>query len=235
MVYSLIQNFRITKPSIICETLEVSHRNISCAARVCWTGKKSAWESWAFTCFHCSSFCSPSCSNTVILKSDWETLPCATTDDKKLPHVPVQSSVLPWFSFSDVLFLLCICIIRKLCGHTKEKGRRGHVAREGTQLVRISTWVAHPKPQIGSFCPLCLFHVCLKSIIVGCFLNKWKNIQHLIILLLSFHNALLIFSNGIEVATEDLIFPFIQVYVRSNCSGMIFVSVLGNLGEKLDA
>lgn len=58
--------------------------------------------------------------------------------------------------------------------------------------------------------------------------------QHLIILLLSFHNTLLIFSNCIEAATEDLIFPFIQVYVRSNHSGMIFVSMLGNLREKLD-
>lgn len=102
MVYSLIQNFRITKPSIIRETLEVSHRNISCAARVCWTGKKSAWESWAFTCFHCSSFCSPSCSNTVILKSDWETLPCAMTDDKKTPSR--TSSV---FCFALIFIFRC--------------------------------------------------------------------------------------------------------------------------------
>lgn len=119
------------------------------------------------------------------------------------PHAPVQSCVLSWFSFSDELVLLCICTIRKLCGHTKGKGRRGHFAREGTQLVRTSTLVTYPKPHIGSFCSLCLFCVCFKSVIVWCFSNKWKKIQSLIILLLSFHNILLIFSIWIEAATED--------------------------------
>lgn len=235
MVYSFIQNFRRTKPSITCETREVSHRKISCAARVCWTAEKVLEKAGPSPAFTVQAFAHPHAQTLSSLSQTGKLCLVQWQMTKRTPHVPVQSSVLPWFSFSDVLFLLCICIIRKLCGHTKEKGRRGRVAREGTQLVRISTWVAHPKPQIGSSCPLCLFHVCLKSIIVGCFSNKWKNIQHLIILLLSFHNTLLIFSNGIEAATEDRIFPFIQVYVRSNCSEMIFVSMLGNLREKLDA
>lgn len=38
-VYSLIRNFRITKPGITWETPGESHRNVSCAARVCRAGK----------------------------------------------------------------------------------------------------------------------------------------------------------------------------------------------------
>lgn len=39
MVYSLIQNFTITKPGITWESRGESHRNVSCTARVCWAGK----------------------------------------------------------------------------------------------------------------------------------------------------------------------------------------------------
>lgn len=198
-----MRNIRITKPDITRETLWESHRNVSCTARVYGAGKgcRRKLELHLLPLFKLLL--------TLMLKHWPPQLRLANSplwNDRQMtqkPHAPVQSGVLSWFSFSHELVLLCICIIRKLCGHTKGRGRRGHFAREGTQLVRTSTLVTYPKPQIGSFCPLYLFHMCFKSIAVWCFSNNWKKIQSLIILLLSFHNSLPIFSSWIEAGMED--------------------------------
>lgn len=128
MVYSLIWNFRITKSGITWEIHRESHRNVSCAARVCQAGKGCRRKLELHLLPLCKLLL------TLMLKHWHPQLRLANSPlcngrwHKKLMYwfSFMLFSVLSWFSFSDELVLLCICIIRKLCGHTK-----GKVLRQG--------------------------------------------------------------------------------------------------------
>lgn len=148
VVCSLTWYFRIRKPGQalgnLTEALTVQQE--------CVVPYKCGGESWSCTCFCCSSFCSPSCPH---IGFQFRLSCCNYSQMIQKPLILAQSCTLSWFSFSDELFLLCSCIIRKLYGHTKGKGRRGHFARE-----RVVGWNKHfgntPKPKSARFVPFFL-------------------------------------------------------------------------------
>lgn len=112
-----------------------------------------------------------------------------------------------------------------------QKGRRGHFARERTQLAGTAPWVARPKPQIGSFCPLCLSRVCLKSIRVDVPQIKGRKSSSSLFGFFHFTTLCSFSPSELNQQTRAPVMPCHQVYVRTNCSGMICVCMLGNPRE----